>query len=74
MAIAAATETSVADEAETEPDLEPDTELHLRGRGRRCPVANVKAHREEGEWVRDRLTCGSSGELVPHAGPHRRPA
>lgn len=56
MAIAAATETSFADEVETEPDLEPDPELHLRGRGCRCPAANVKAYREEGEWVCH--TCG----------------
>jgi hypothetical protein len=51
MAIAAATETSFADEVETEPDLEPDPGLHLRGRSCRCPVANVTAYREEGEWV-----------------------
>ena len=56
MAIAAATETSLADEVETEADLEPDPELHLRGRSCRCPAANVKAYREEGEWVCH--TCG----------------
>ena len=38
MAIAAATETSLADEAETAPDLEPDPVLHLRGRSCRCPA------------------------------------
>ena len=56
MAIAAATETSFADEVETEPDLEPLAEPHLRGRSCRCPAANVKAYREEGEWVCH--TCG----------------
>jgi hypothetical protein len=44
MAIATANETSFADEVEREPDLEPDPELHLRGRGCRCPAANVKAY------------------------------
>jgi hypothetical protein len=52
MAIATATETSFADEVETEPDLE----LHLRGRSCRCPAANVKAYRDEDEWVCH--TCG----------------
>ena len=52
MAIATATETSFADEVETEPDLE----LHLRGRSCRCPSANVKAYRDEDEWVCH--TCG----------------
>jgi hypothetical protein len=56
MAIATATETSFADEVETEPDLEPDPELHLRGRSCRCPAANVKAYRDEDEWVCH--TCG----------------
>jgi hypothetical protein len=51
MAIVAASATSVADEVETESGLEPDPELHLRGRGCRCPAASVKAYREEGEWV-----------------------
>jgi hypothetical protein len=51
MAIATATETSVADEVESEPDLEPDPEPHLRGRSCRCPAANVKAYRDEDEWV-----------------------
>jgi hypothetical protein len=36
MAIVAATETSFADEVETEPDLEPVRELHLRGCSCRC--------------------------------------
>jgi hypothetical protein len=52
VAIAAATETSVADEVE----MEPDAERHLGGRSCRCPAANVKAYREEGEWVCH--TCG----------------
>lgn len=56
MAIVAATEISFADELETESDLEPEPELHLRGRTCRCPAANVKAYREEGEWVCH--TCG----------------
>ena len=51
MAIEAATETSLADEVETEPDLEPDPELDLCGRNCRCPAANVTAYCEEGEWV-----------------------
>ena len=49
MAIVAAIQTSFAEEVKTERDLEPDPELHLRGRSCRCPVANVKAYREEGE-------------------------
>jgi hypothetical protein len=56
MAVMAATEIPFADEAETESDLEPGPELHLRGRSCRCPAANVKAYREEGEWVCH--TCG----------------
>lgn len=56
MAIAAATETSLAEEVETEPDGEPDPELHLRGRSCRCPAANVKPYCEEGEWGCH--TCG----------------
>jgi hypothetical protein len=56
MAVMAATETSFADEAEVGPDLEPDPELHLRGRSCRCPAANVKAYRDEDEWLCH--TCG----------------
>ena len=56
MAIVAATETSFADEVETESDFEPLAEPHLRGRSCRCPATNVKAYREEGEWVCH--TCG----------------
>jgi hypothetical protein len=56
MAIVAAAETSLADQAETEEDLQPDPELHLRGRRCRCDAGNVKAYREEGEWVCH--TCG----------------
>jgi hypothetical protein len=56
MAIVAATETSFADEVETEPDLQPDPELHLRGRSCRCRAGNVKAYRKEGECVCH--TCG----------------
>ena len=56
MAIATTTETSVADEVEREPDLEPDPALHVRGRSCRCPAANVKAYRDEDEWVCH--TCG----------------
>jgi hypothetical protein len=56
MAIVAATQTSFAEEVETEPDLEPDPELHLRGRSCRCPAANVKAYCAEGECVCH--TCG----------------
>jgi hypothetical protein len=40
MAIVAATQTSFAEEVETEPDLEPDPELHLRGLA--AAAANVK--------------------------------
>jgi hypothetical protein len=47
MAIAAAAETSFADKVETERDLAPDLEPHLRGRGCRCPAANIKAYHEE---------------------------
>jgi hypothetical protein len=52
IAIATATVTSFADEVKTEPDLE----LHLRGRSCRCSAANVKAYRDEDEWVCH--TCG----------------
>ena len=63
MAIATAAETSFADEVERERDLEPDPELHLRGRSCRCPAANVKAYRDEDEWVCH--TCGH--QLSPRA-------
>jgi hypothetical protein len=59
MAVVAATETSLADEVGTEPDLEPDPELHPGGRSCRCPAGNVKAYREEGEWV-----CHSCGHQL----------
>jgi hypothetical protein len=56
MVVMADAEILFADEAETESEREPDPELHLRGRSCRCPAANVKAYREEGEWVCH--TCG----------------
>lgn len=60
MAIVAATKTSFADEVETEAELEPVPEPHPSGRGRRCLAANVKAYREESEWV-----CHTCGHQLP---------
>ncbi len=62
MAIAAAAEPSCADGLATGPHLEPARELHLRARSCRCPAANVKAYRDEDEWVCH--TCGH--QLSPH--------
>jgi hypothetical protein len=58
----AATKTSLADEAETAPDLEPDPVLHLRGRSCRCHASNARGLPRTG-----RAVCHTCGHGNRHA-------